>query len=247
MTELLGKVALVTGAGSGQGYATAIALAAAGAKVLAVDVDETGLDRLADENSAILTRRTDVTSFDDVAAAVAYAESELGGLDAALNAAGVLRIAPFEEITDADYDFQFNVNVRGTFNVCKAALPAMRRRGGGSIVNWGSANSMVAEPNSAIYCATKGAVLMLTRAIAVEYGAYDIRANCLCMSGVRTPMVSEFFGEEFLASKELQREYQPLGLVEPDEVAGVAKFLVSDDSRKMTGSAVMVDGGYTAR
>lgn len=247
MTELREKVAIVTGAGSGQGYATALVLADAGVKVVAVDVNESGLGALAAENSSIVTQRTDVTKLAEVEATVALAESRFGGLDAVLNAAGVLRMAPLEEITPDDYDFQFDVNVRGVFNVCRAAAPALRRRGGGSIVNWGSANSLVAEPDIAVYCATKGAVLMLTKAIAVEYGKFDIRANCLCMSGVQTPMVAEFFGADFLASDDLQREYQPLGLMEPSDVANVAKFLISDDSRKITGSAVMVDGGYTAR
>ncbi|MDR6685432.1 NAD(P)-dependent dehydrogenase (short-subunit alcohol dehydrogenase family) [Arthrobacter sp. 1088] len=109
---------------------------------------------------------------------------------------------------------------------------------------WGSVNSMVAEPDIAAYSASKGAVLMLTKSVAVEYAKDNIRANCLCPGGVRTPMVAGFFDEEFLKDEQAQRAYQPLGLISPEEVADVAVFLVSDESRKMTGSAVMVDAGY---
>lgn len=246
MTDLTGKTAFVTGAGSGQGFATALALAEAGARVVGVDVNEAGLAELATQNSDIVTTRCDVTDYASVQAAIALTIEKFGGLHAVLNCAGILRTAPFEEITDADFDLQFNVNVRGVFNVCKAALPELKRAGGGSIVNWGSANSFVAEPDSAAYCASKGAVLMLTKAVAIEYGKFDVRANCLCPAAVNTPMVADFFEEDFLTDKEKQREYQPLGMAVPRDIADVAVFLASDASRFMTGSAVMVDGGYTA-
>lgn len=247
MVQLTGKVAIVTGAGSGQGFATATTLAEAGASVLGIDVNAAGLAQLEAEAAGVVTAVVDVRDAGQVEAAVSRAEAEFGGLDAVLNCAGVLRVAPFEDIAMSDYDFQFDVNVRGVFNVCRAAIPALKRRGGGSIVNWGSANSLVAEGDISVYCATKGAVLMFSKALALEYGKDDIRVNCLCMSGVTTSMLTDFFGDEFGSFKEKERDYQPLGLVAPEDVANVAKFLVSDDSRMMTGSAVMVDGGYTAK
>lgn len=247
MTQLKNKVALVTGAGSGQGYATAVTLSTAGASVIGVDVNTDGLSRLESEIPTIRTMSCDVTDPAQAESAISFAEETFGGLDALLNCAGVLRVGPMQEASDADFTFQFDVNVRGVFNMCRAAVPALQRRGGGSIVNWGSVNSVVAESDIALYCATKGAVLMLSKALAIEVAKDDIRVNCLCMSGVRTPLVDGFFDEEFYASEQLQREYQPLGLIDPTDIANVAKFLVSDDSKMMTGSAVMVDGGYTAR
>ncbi|MEU5029392.1 SDR family NAD(P)-dependent oxidoreductase [Streptomyces milbemycinicus] len=124
--------------------------------------------------------------------------------------------------------------------------PALQRAGGGSIVNWGSVNSMVAEPDLTAYSATKGAVLMITKSVAIEFAKDNIRANCICPGAVRTPMVESFFDDGFFEDDEAQRKYQPLGFGTPEQIADVAVFLASDESRLMTGSAVVVDGGYTA-
>jgi meso-butanediol dehydrogenase / (S,S)-butanediol dehydrogenase / diacetyl reductase len=242
-----GKVAIVTGAASGQGRATAMALAAEGASVMAADVDERGLAALAREVPGIEVRRCDVSSAADVEALVAAAEQRWGAVHAMLNCAGFLRAAPVLETSEEMLDRIVDINLKGVFFGCKYAIPAIQRAGGGSIVNWGSVNSMVAEPDIAAYSATKGAVLMLTKSVALEHAKDDIRANCICPGGVRSPMVEGFFDAEFLASDALQREYQPLGLITPEEVADVAVFLVSDASRKMTGTSVVVDAGYTAR
>lgn len=246
MARLAGKVAIVTGAGSGQGKATALALAAEGAKVVAADVNESGLAELVNGTGSIITQRCDVGVAAEVEALVQTAEREFGGLHAMLNCAGLLRIGSFADTSEEDLDALINVNIKGVFYGCKYAVPALQRSGGGSIVNWGSTNSMVAEPEIGAYCATKGAVLMLTKAVAIEYAKDDIRANCLCPGAVNTPMVAGFFDESFFDDDEAQRKFQPLGLVNPEEIASVAVFLASDESRKMTGSAVVVDAGYTA-
>lgn len=246
--QLNGKNAIITGAGSGQGRATAIALVEAGARVMAADMDAAGLQTLATElGDAARTQICDVSDPRQVAHLVNVAESELGGVDAMLNCAGILRAAPILETTDEMLDRMIGVNLRGVFYGCQHAIPALRRRGGGSIVNWGSVNSMVAEPDIAAYSATKGAVLMITKSVALEHARDDIRANCLCPGGVQTPMVEEFFDEGFFEDDAAQREYQPLGMISPQEIASVAVFLVSDASRKMTGTSVVVDAGYTAR
>ena len=164
-----------------------------------------------------------------------------------LNCAGYLRAASVLDTTEEMLDRIINVNLKGVFYGCKYAIPALQRSGGGSIVNWGSVNSLVAEPDIAAYSATKGAVLMITKSVALEYAKDDIRANCLCPGGVRTPMVADFFDDKFLEDDAAQRDYQPLGLISPEEVADIAVFLASDASRKMTGTAVLVDAGYTAR
>lgn len=244
--RLSGKTAIVTGAASGQGLATVRALVHHGAQVMAADIDEAGLARLSDESSAIAVRRCDVGKAGDVEALVAAAEQRFGAVHAMLNCAGYLRTASVVDTTEEMLDRMVDINLKGVFYGCKFAIPALQRAGGGSIVNWGSVNSSVAEPDLSAYSATKGAVLMITKSVAVEYAKDDIRANCLCPGGVRTPMVEGFFDEEFLASEAAQREYQPLGLITPEEIASVAVFLVSDESRKMTGTSVVVDGGYTA-
>jgi NAD(P)-dependent dehydrogenase (short-subunit alcohol dehydrogenase family) len=244
--RLEGKTAIVTGAASGQGLATVRALVDQGASVLAADIDEAGLERLGKEHERIATQRCDMSKPAEVERLVATAEHTFGAVHALLNCAGYLRAASILETDDDVLDRIIDINLKGVFYGCKYVIPALQRAGGGSIVNWGSVNSMVAEPDIAAYSASKGAVLMLTKSVAVEYAKDNIRANCLCPGAVHTPMVAGFFDEEFLNDEQAQRDYQPLGLISPQEVADVAVFLVSDESRKMTGSAVMVDAGYTA-
>ncbi|MCA1942689.1 MAG: SDR family oxidoreductase [Yonghaparkia sp.] len=244
--SLQGRVAIVSGVASGQGRATAIALREAGARVIGVDRDASGLERLGVEHPAIETHVLDVTDGAQWAELAADVERRHGRIDALLLAAGVLRTGALLETSDADIDLLLAVNLHGVIRACRAVIPALRRAGGGSIVTWGSINSMVAEPDIAVYSATKGAVLMLTKSIAIEHARDDIRANCICPGGVLTPMVADFFDSAVLDDLEAQRAYQPLGLIQPEEVASVAVFLASDASRKMTGTAVVVDGGYTA-
>lgn len=241
-----GKTAIVTGAASGQGLATVRALIEHGASVMAADIDEAGLERLAKDHERIATQRCDMSKPAEVERLVAAAEATFGAVHALLNCAGYLKAASVLETTDDVLDRIIDINLKGVFYGCKYVIPALQRAGGGSIVNWGSVNSMVAEPDIAAYAASKGGVLMITKSVAVEYAKDNIRANCLCPGGVRTPMVADFFDDEFLNDEQAQRAYQPLGLIDPEEVAAVAVFLVSDESRKMTGSAVVVDAGYTA-
>jgi meso-butanediol dehydrogenase/(S,S)-butanediol dehydrogenase/diacetyl reductase len=244
--RLEGKTAIVTGAASGQGLATARALIEHGASVMAADIDEAGLERLAKDHERIATHCCDMSKPAEVERLVAAAEATFGAVHALLNCAGYLKAASVLETTDEMLDRIIDINLKGVFYGCKYVIPALQRAGGGSIVNWGSVNSMVAEPDIAAYAASKGGVLMITKSVAVEYAKDNIRANCLCPGGVRTPMVADFFDDGFLNDEEAQRAYQPLGLIDPEEVADVAVFLVSDESRKMTGSAVVVDAGYTA-
>ena len=245
--RLRGKTAIVTGAASGQGLATVRALIEQGADVMAADIDEAGLERLAEEYEGIAIQSCDMSKPAQVESLVAVAEATFGAVHALLNCAGYLRAASVLETTDDVLDRIIDINLKGVFYGCKYVIPALQRAGGGSIVNWGSVNSMVAEPDIAAYSASKGGVLMITKSVAVEYAKDNIRANCLCPGGVRTPMVADFFDDDFLKDEEAQRAYQPLGLISPEEVAEVAIFLISDESRKMTGSAVVVDGGNTAR
>jgi meso-butanediol dehydrogenase/(S,S)-butanediol dehydrogenase/diacetyl reductase len=248
MGRMTGKVAIITGAGSGMGRATAIALAAEGASVVAADIDEAGLAAMSAEATGQLeTQICDVRSSEQVQGLVALAEERFGALNAMLNCAGVLRSALFEDTSDADWEFQIAVNLMGVFYGCKHAIPALKRAGGGAVVNWGSINSMVAEPELAAYSATKGGVLMLTKTLAIEYAKDGIRANCICPGAVRTPLNAQYFDSMAPEQFEALNQYQPLGMGSPEQIASIAVFLASDDSSLMTGSAVMADGGCTAQ
>lgn len=245
---MAGKVAIVTGAGSGMGRATATALVRAGTTVLAADVDERALEELAAEvGDGLEPRRCDVSRAVEVEALVAAAEQRHGALHAMLNCAGVLRSASVVDTTEEDVDFQIGVNFKGVLWGCKYAIPAMQRAGGGSIVNWGSINSLVAEPDLVAYSGTKGAVLMITKTVAIEYAKDNIRANCICPGAVRTPMNEEYFSRQTPEQFARLLEYQPLGMGTPEQVASVAVFLASDESSLVTGAAVPVDGGCTAQ
>ncbi|MGP6176254.1 SDR family NAD(P)-dependent oxidoreductase [Microbacterium sp. A196] len=245
--EMQGKVALVTGAGSGMGRATALALLEKGASVVALDVDEGGLLALG-SHDRLVTVRCDVTDRDDVVAAAALAIATFGGIDILCASAGICRP---ESVVDAGavWTATMNVNVKGTLNACQAVIPHMRARGGGSIVTWASTNAFQATPNLAAYNVSKAAVLMLTKSIAVDHAVDGIRANALCPGWVRTPMagdLAEAYGSEEAWLASIART-QPLGLATAEAVARAAVFLASDASSMMTGSAVMVDGGLTAK
>lgn len=250
MTQLTGKCALVTGAASGIGLSTARALLRAGASVVAIDAAEHQplADDAGDPASALLALRCDVRDRSAVESAVRAAVDRYGGLHVLCNCAAVAPAAPFLEITEDTWQQTIGVNLYGTFTVCQAAIPAMRRSGGGSIINVGSIASVVAEESLAAYCAAKGGVLMLTKVIALEHARDNIRANCLCPGMVDTPMAHPYYepygGKEEYAEE--VRQWQPLGLGNPDQIAAVVLFLASEAASFVTGTALMADGGFTA-
>nr|WP_277924705.1 SDR family NAD(P)-dependent oxidoreductase [Microbacterium ureisolvens] len=244
---LEGKTAIVTGAASGMGRAAAVALLEAGAAVVAADVTEAGLATLP-SSPQLATIRCDVTNPADVKAVVELAEKQFGALDVVCNAAGICTEEPFGEVDDV-WQRTMNINLNGTVNMCRAAIPALKRAGGGSIVNWGSINSFVATPELSAYSISKAAVHMLSMSLAVEFAADGIRANTVCPGHTATPMmdrVARTYPSE-AAWQQVVAAIQPLGLGTPDAVADVVVFLASDASRIMTGSAVMTDGGQAAR
>lgn len=249
--RLQGRVALITGTGSGIGRATALRFAAEGAQIVAVDIADSNEDTVAEVQRAggeAIAVRSDVSVDADVAAAFRRAEEQFGGLDVAFNNAGIMLDDDTDAIATGDetIDRTFDVNVKGVLHGCRHAVEAMRRRGGGSIINTASfvASVGAATPQIA-YTASKGAVLALTRELAVVHARENIRVNALSPGPLRTEMLMSFLDTPERQQRRLV--HVPMGRFgEADEMASAALFLASDDSSYMTGANLQVDGGLTA-
>lgn len=250
--DLTGKVAVVTGAASGIGRAISCAFTAAGATVVAGDIDEAGViatSELCGGPDAAIPMRMDVSDPADVLAAVQLAEKAWGRLTTMVNNAAISIPGNVLETSVEDFDRTLAVNLRGVFLGCKYAIAPLLRAGGGTIINMGSVNSLVAEPELASYTAAKGGVLMLTKAVARDFATTGIRCNCICPGWVDTPI--NLAHAERMGGIEMVRAqlptWQPIGREgRPEEIAAVATFLASDLSSFMTGAAVVADGGMTA-
>jgi NAD(P)-dependent dehydrogenase (short-subunit alcohol dehydrogenase family) len=246
---LVGKVALVTGGASGIGRATAILLGREGAAVLVMDIREDGqatADAVVAAGGRASFVRGDVTRAADCQAAVQKAVAEFGGLDVLVNNAGIIRRASVVDTSEEEWDRVMAVNVKSVFLMSKAAIPVIARGGGGVIVNTASGWGLDGGRDAASYCASKAAVVNLTRAMALDHADQNIRVNCVCPGDTDTPMLREEarqLGQDvgsFLA-RSAQR---PMGRTgRPEEVAHVILFLASDASSYVTGTAVVVDGG----
>ncbi len=246
---LSNKVVLVTGGSNGMGEAHSQLLAARGAHVVITDVDTRGeavAGGIVRQGGKAEFHHLDVVNeeqWQDVVATVTQTHGRINGL---VNNAGVLVRKPAEELTVKDWDLVFDINVKGTFLGSRSVLPAMREAGRGSIVNISSISGLVANmPGMSAYCATKGAVRLFSKALAVDYARYGIRVNSLHPGTIRTPMTTEYESDPAMLNMLLGSTI--LGrLGEPVEIAEVLAFLLSDAASFMTGSEVMVDGGFTA-
>ncbi|WP_240496742.1 SDR family NAD(P)-dependent oxidoreductase [Streptomyces torulosus] len=245
------KVVIVTGAASGIGRRTAIEFARQSAKVVVADIDEKGgegvVAQLTEEGLDAVFVPTDLTVEADCARLVATATETFGRLDVLVNNAGIEVTTPLHEMQEHEWDRLVDTNLKSMFLCSKHTLRQMMSAAhGGSIVNVCSVSGLVAWPGIAAYNSTKGGVLMLTKSLAIDYAQHDIRANCVCPSIIDTPMTDVANGHDDAVKAE-KAKLNPIGrLGTPEDVAHAILFLASDKSAFITGTALTVDGGYTA-
>lgn len=243
------KVVIVTGAARGLGRAYCEALAREGAAVVAADIRESAatVAAITTANGRAIAVTTDVTSPDSCKVMVATALEAFGGVDVLINNAaryGNLTGGRFDQLAESDWDSTMAVNVKGIWNCCKAAVPEMRKRGAGSIINISSLAAVYGLPFALHYTVSKGAVIALTRGLARELGRDWIRVNAVAPSAVITEGTMEFMGDKYEKAKQVIASGQTLQRnLEPGDVVGTIVWLASDDSRFVTGQTIMVDGG----
>jgi NAD(P)-dependent dehydrogenase (short-subunit alcohol dehydrogenase family) len=245
-----GRVAVVTGAAKGIGAAVARQLAADGATVACLDVAIDGAEKtaadLAETGASAAAYRCDVSDEASVAAAVVAVAADLGPPKVVCNVAGIGWFSHTIESTLDDWNRMIGVNLTGTFLVSRACLPFLIDGGGGSIVNIASSAGLVGQPYSAAYCASKGGVVMLTKALAWEYVRKGVRVNAVAPGGIETDILGGFMPPEGANLKLIGKLAMPMGFGQPEDVARVVAFLASDETSYLTGTVVPVDGGMTS-
>ena len=246
--RVAGKAALVTGAGSGIGRAAAVTLAREGARVIAADIDATS----GQETAAIISQtgglaffvRADVSRADEVQAMVTVAVEKFGRIDILHNNAGVALRYALADQDESGWDRSLDVNLKSVYLCSKYAIPHMLERGG-SIIHTASVTGIVGVRNRAVYSATKGAIVILTRNMALDYARYRIRVNCVCPGFTRTALIERLLQDP--ARTQRLTEMHPLGrLGTPEDIANTVLFLASDEASWITGQALVVDGGFSA-
>ena len=243
------KVVIITGAARGLGREYARQFARRGASVVACDLRDCGetLAAIEAEGSRGLALETDVTSAASTASMAQSALDAFGGIDILINNAalyGSLTFAPFEQLDENEWDATMNVNVKGIWQCCKAVVPAMKKRGGGSIVNISSLAATYGMPNGLHYTASKAAVIGATRGLARELGRFDIRVNAVAPNVVNTEATAEVFGDKRDKIIDVTLSQQAIRRpLEMEDIVGAVLYLASDQSRLTTGQTIMVDGG----
>ncbi|MCL5286831.1 MAG: SDR family oxidoreductase [Acidobacteria bacterium] len=253
MLRLANKVALITGGGTGIGRACALAFAREGANVALAGRRPGPLNDVAAEiakaGGNALAIECDVTDSVSVQHAIETTSACFHGLHIVVNNAGALLVAAVDGTTEAEWDHLMAVNLKGTFLVSRAALPELRKAGGGCIVNIASILGLVAMKNRAAYTASKGGVIALTKAMALDHAHENIRVNCICPTIVETELVENLFSSQPNpeAARQARRDMLPVGrLGKPEDVERLAVYLASDESSFVTGAALPLDGGLTA-
>ncbi|KMK69249.1 oxidoreductase [Bacillus safensis] len=252
--NIAGKVVLITGGASGIGLAAVKLFLEHGAKVAVADINEDSgkqlVESLPHEHAAFF--KTDITNEADCQKTVQSVLNQFGTIDVLINNAGIEIVSPIHEMTLEDWNHILQVNLTGVFLMSKHTLPHMLEKKSGSIINTGSVGGLVGWPDIPAYNTTKGGVIQLTKSMAIDYAAHQIRVNCIAPGIIDTPLNEKSFLDNHSESLEVVKKEKAkvnplLRLGKPEEIAGVMLFLASDLSSYMTGSVVTADGGYTAR
>jgi len=249
------KSVIVTGGASGIGMATAERFLEEGADVAIFDISPKALESARKEFSSkgydVFTASGDVSVHKDVKSMVSKAKKKLGKIDVVFNNAGILVEGTVEQVTERDWDRIMGVNVKGVFLMCKEVIPVMLAQGGGVIVNNASCSGLVGDRSAIAYNTSKGAVVLMTKCLALDYARSNIRVNCVCPGEIDTPMFRQEAKARNMPIEKYRKEisaYHPIGrLGRPKEVADAVLFLASDDSSFTIGTALSVDGGYTCQ
>ncbi len=247
--RLTDKVAIITGGASGIGQATALLFAKEGAKIVVADLNDTGsfetVDQIRSAGGEATSVLTDVTSAKDVEAMVQSTCNAYGKLDVLFTSAGIAMRLPVVELPEEDWDRCIAINLKGTFLCCKYVIPEMIRNGQGAIISVASIYGIVGAENRAAYLASKGGVANMTRGMALDYAAENIRVNCICPGFTDTPLVRSIIKTQ--AERQSLAGRHPMGrLATPQDVAYGALYLASDEAAFVTGIVLPIDGGYTA-
>ena len=252
--RLKDKVAVITGAASGIGKSTSLLFGQEGAKVMCVDINGEGAERvahqIADTGGEAASLTVDVAREEDVQRMVHEAVERWGRLDVLYNNAGIGVGGPVTQVTEEEWDRLIDINLKGVFLGCKHAIPEMLKQGGGAIVNTASDAGLRGIAWLSTYCASKGGVVLLTKSLAVEWAQQGIRVNCVCPGVIQTPILEPFLSQAGTGREEVLKrmaQMHPLGRVgQPEEVAQAVLFLASEEASFITGVALPVDGGLEA-
>lgn len=251
--RLQNKVAIVTGSARGIGFQIAKRFAEEGSKVVMADILDLGQEsaqELKNQGFDVEFFKTDVSSKESVEKLVAFTVARHERIDVLVNNAAISIPGSVLDLTEDQWDKTFAVNVKSQFLLSRAVVPHMQKNGIGSIINMGSANSFVAQPKLTSYVSSKGAILMFTKAMALDFAPQNIRVNCICPGWVDTTLDDphcDLFGGKDLLLQSID-SIHPIGrIIQPVEIANLAVFLASDESSAMTGSGVLIDGGFTSQ
>ena len=248
MSRLKDKVAVITGSGMGLGQAMALLFSREGAKIVVTDINtaagEETVDAIRAEGGDAVFLRADVSKGDDAKRMINTAVESYGTVDVLVNNAGVQVEKNVPDTTEEEWDYVLGVNLKGTFLCTRAAIPQMRRQGGGSIICISSISGLVGQPNQASYNASKHGVIGLVRAMACDHAEEGIRVNAICPGSMNTPMAANIPAEHLAPYRKANLFER---FAEPIEVGFAALFLASDESSYVTGSVMTVDGGYTTK
>ena len=253
------KITILTGAGSGIGRATSILFAGEGAIVYASDIDEAGLKEtlslVKEGKENVHITKVDVTKYDDVRQHVDEVAKKHGRIDCLIVNAGVVRVGQVEDFPEEDYDVLLNVNLKGLFFTCKAAIPYFKKQKSGNIITLASVAAHIGQNNHANYCSTKHGVLGFTKALALDMAPYNVRVNSVSPGATDTPMLRTDVGKEAVqrgvSFEQIRKEFEEQGVLtrwaDPLEIATGILFLATSDASYMTGADLRIDGGWTTR